>query len=158
VTTEEVLDAVQRHLRALWRAEMLIAQIKLAALLKRSGLMVFAGLIAVFGLATLNFAAYRALTPLWGEVWALVAVAAGDFVIAGILVLMAARTSDAPELPLANELRDQAVAALELDARLAVDGVTGFVRRPVQLAGSASAILVSIVSALLRARRRNRGN
>jgi hypothetical protein len=135
---------------------MLIAQIKLAALVKRSGLMIFAGLIAVFGLATLNFAAYRALTPLWGEVWALVAVAVGDFVVAGLLALMAAGTSEAPELPLATELRDQAVAALELDARLAVDEVTGFVRRPVQLAGSASAILASIISALLRARRRNR--
>jgi hypothetical protein len=158
VKTDEALDAFQRHLRALWRAEMLIAQIKLAALLKRSGLMVFAGLIAVFGLATLNFAAFRALTPLWGEVWALVAVAVGDFVIAGFLVLIAARSSDAPELPLANELRDKAITSLELDARLAVDEVTGVVRRPVQLAGSASAILASIVTALLRARRRNRGN
>jgi hypothetical protein len=158
VRSDEALDAIHRHLRALWRAEMLIAQIKLAALLKRSGLMVFAGLIAVFGLATLNFAAYRALTPLWGEVWALVAVALGDFVIAGILILIAARTSDAPDLALANELRDQAIAALELDARLAVDEVTGFVRRPVQLAGSASAILASIITALLRTRRRNRGD
>lgn len=156
--SEETLDAIQRHLRALWRAEMLIAQIKLAALLKRTGLMAFAGLVAVFGLATLNFAAYRALTPLWGEVWALVAVALGDFIIAGVLVLMAARNSDAPELPLANELRDQAIAALELDARLAVDEMTGFVRRPVQLAGSASAILASIITALLRTRRRNRGD
>jgi hypothetical protein len=135
---------------------MLIAQIKLTALIKRSGLMIFAGLIAVFGLATLNFAAYQALTPIWGEVWALVAVALGDFVIAGILILIAARTSDAPEMPLAQELRDQAIAALELDARLAVDEVTGFVRRPVQLAGSASAILASIITAFLRARHRNR--
>lgn len=154
--TEETLDAIQRHLRALWRAEMLIVQIKLAALLKRSGLMILAGLIAVFGLATLNFAAYRALTPLWGEVWALVAVAVGDFVVAGLLILLASRSSDTPELALANELRDQAIAALELDARLAVDEVTGFVRRPVQVAGSASAILASIIAALLRARRRNR--
>lgn len=154
--TEETLDAIQRHLRALWRAEMLIVQIKLGALLKRSGLMILAGLIAVFGLATLNFAAYRALTPLWGEVWALVAVAVGDFVVAGLLILLASRSSDTPELALANELRDQAIAALELDARLAVDEVTGFVRRPVQVAGSASAILASIIAALLRARRRNR--
>jgi uncharacterized membrane protein len=145
-------DAIQRHLRALWRAEMLIAQIKLGALMKKGGLMLFAGLVAVFGLATLNFAAYRALAPLWGEVWALVAVAAADFVIAGILALVAMRSSEAPELQLANELRDQAIAALELDVRLAVDEV----RRPVQLAGSASAILASIITALLRARRRGR--
>jgi hypothetical protein len=154
VRTEDSRDAFQRHLRALWRAETLIAQIKLAALLKKSALMLFAGLIAIFGLATLNFAAYRALIPLWGDVWALVAVGAGDFVIAGLLVLLASRTSDSPELPLANELRDEAVAALELDARLAFDDATRFVRRPVQFAGSASAALLSIIASLLRMRRK----
>lgn len=152
--TEETLDAFQRHLRAVWRAETLIAQIKLGELLKRTGLVVFAGLIAIFGLATLNFAAYRALTPLWGDVWALVAVAVGDFVIAGLLIMLASRSGKSSDLALATELRDQAFAALELDARLAVDEVSSLVRRPVQFAGSASAILASIIAAILRRRRR----
>lgn len=155
---DDTLDAFQRHLRALLRAEMLLAEIKLGALARKSVLMIFAGLIAVFGLATLNFAAYRALVPLSGDVWALVAVAAGDFAIAVVLVLLASRKTISPELPLANELRNQAMAALELDARLARDEAVELVRRPVRIAGSVSAMLASIIATLLRARRRNRGN
>jgi len=156
VNTEETLNAVRRHLSALWRAEMVIAEIKLGALVKRGSLMLVAGLIAVFGLAMLDIAAYKALVPLWGEVWALVAVAIGDFVIAGVLIAIANRETREREIALASELRDQAIAALELDARFAVDEVTGFVRRPVQFAGSASAALASIVTAILRARRSRR--
>ena len=43
---EETLGTVQRHLRALLRAELLIAEIKLGALLKKTALGVVAGLIA----------------------------------------------------------------------------------------------------------------
>lgn len=152
---EETLDAFKRHLRALLRAEALVTQIRLGELLKKTGLVIFAGVIVIFGLATLNFAAYRALTPFWGEVWSLVAVAVGDFVIAGLLIMLALRSSKSSDLALAQELRDQALAALELDAHLAVDEVSSLVRRPVQFAGSASAILASIIAAILRCRRRD---
>jgi len=154
VNTDETVNAVMRHLRALWRAEMVIAEIKLGVLLKKSGMLAFAGLIGAFGLAMLNVALYLALAPLWGDVMAMITVAVGDFVIAAILVVAAGRGSKEPEIALASELRDQAVEALELDARIAVDEVTGFVRRPVQVAGSASAALISIITAILRARRR----
>jgi hypothetical protein len=154
VSTEENLNAFLRHLRALWRAESTIAEIKLGLLAKRSGLMALAGLIGAFGLAMLNVAAYFALAPVWGDVWALVAVAAADFVIAGILIVVANRQSKEPEIALAGELRDQAIEAIELDARIAVDEVSGFVRRPVQFAGTASAALISIITAILRARRK----
>ena len=110
---EDTVRSFQRHLRALLRAELLIAEIKLNALLKKTMLMAVAGVIAVFGLATLNVAAYHLLVPIWGDLWALVAVAAGDFVITGALMLAAARPSKAPTLPLATELRDQAIAALD---------------------------------------------
>ena len=154
MSTEENLNAFLRHLRALWRAESTIAEIKLGLLAKRSGLMAFAGLIGAFGLAMLNVAAYFALAPIWGDVWAMVAVAVADFVIAGILIAVANRQSKEPEIALAGELRDQAIEAIELDARIAVDEVSGFVRRPVQVAGTASAALISIITAILRARRR----
>ncbi len=49
---EESVRSFQRHLRALLRAELLIAEIKLNALLKKTMLMAVAGVIAVFGLAT----------------------------------------------------------------------------------------------------------
>jgi hypothetical protein len=154
LNSEDTLNSLVRHLRALWRAELLIAEIKLGLMARRSGLMLFAGLIGAFGLAMLNVAAYLALRPLWGDVWAMVAVAVVDFIIAGILVFVAMRQSREPEVALASELRDRAIEGIELDARLAVDEVAGFVRRPVQVAGSASAALISIITAILRARRR----
>ena len=155
MNTDESLTAFLRHLRALWRAETVIAEIKLGLLAKRSGLMLFAGLIAAFGLAMLNVAVYLALAPAWGDVGSMVAVAIGDFVIAGILFVLAGRQTKDPEIALASELRDQAIEAIELDARIAVDEVSGFVRRPVQVAGTASAALISIITAILRARRRS---
>ena len=155
MNTDESLSAFLRHLRALWRAETLIAEIKLGLLAKRSGLMLFAGLIAAFGLAMLNVAVYLALAPVWSDVGAMVAVAIGDFVIAGILFMLASRQTKDPEIALASELRDQAIEAIELDARIAVDEVSGFVRRPVQVAGTASAALISIITEILRARRRS---
>lgn len=158
MNTDDTINAMRRHFRTLWRAEMVIAEIKLGALVKRGSLMLVAGLVAVFGLAMLDIAAYKALIPIWGEVWALVAVAIGDFVIAGILVALANRETKQPEIALASELRDQAIAALELDARFAVDEVAGFVRRPVQFAGSVSSALVSVVTTILRARRNRCGD
>ena len=50
-----------RHLRILWRAERVIAETRLRILLRRSMLYALAGLIAVFGLAMLNVAAFYAL-------------------------------------------------------------------------------------------------
>lgn len=152
MNTDETFNSLVRHLRALWRAEMLIAEIKLGSLTRKVGLLAFAGLIGVFGLAMLNAAAYRALAPLWGDVLALVAVAVADFVIAAVLVLLASGGAKESDIALATELRDQAMAGLELDARIAVDEMTGFVRRPVQLAGSLSGIIASIVMAILRRR------
>jgi len=81
-------------------------------------------------------------------------VALADFVIAGGLVLLANRAGEDPRAEIATHLRDQATEAIELEARLAVDEVRSFVRKPVQIAGSASAALIGLVTAILRARRK----
>jgi hypothetical protein len=154
LSDDDTLNAAMRHARALWRAETMIVEIKLGVFAKRAGLFAFAGLVGAFGFAFLNVAAYMALAPGWGDAAAMAIVAVADLVIAAILVFIAARHARDTELALAEELRDQAVEALELDARIAIDDVRGFVRRPVQVAGSASAALIAIITAILRARRR----
>lgn len=104
-----------RHLRVLWRAERIIAETRLRVLLRRSMLYAFAGLIAVFGLAMLNVAAYFFLHGLWGPIWAALAAALGDFVIAIIVVLIALAIRPGPELPAALELRDVSMQGLEAE-------------------------------------------
>ena len=109
------MQLVFRHLRVLWRAERIIAETRLRVLLRRSMLYAFAGLIAVFGLAMLNVAAYFFMRGLWGPVWAALAAALGDLVIALVVVLIALAIRPGPELPAALELRDVSIEGLEAE-------------------------------------------
>jgi hypothetical protein len=111
-----MMDNLIRHLRILWRADTIIADIYLRLLVTRSGLVSFAGLIAVFGLLMLNLAGYLALEQIWGRVWAAVAMGLIDFVIALVLVAVAARTEPGRELDLALEVRGIALRGLEDEA------------------------------------------
>lgn len=109
------MQIVFRHLRILWRAERIIAETRLRVLLRRSMLYAFAGLIAVFGLAMLNVAAYFFLHTYWGPIWAALAAALGDLVIALVMVLIALAIRPGPELPAALELRDISMQGLEAE-------------------------------------------
>jgi hypothetical protein len=109
------VQIVFRHLRVLWRAERIIAETRLRVLMRRSMLYAFAGLIAVFGLAMLNVAAYFFLRGLWGPIWAALAAALGDFIIAVVVVLIALAIRPGPELPAAIELRDVSMQGLEAE-------------------------------------------
>jgi hypothetical protein len=111
-----MMDSLVRHLRILWRADSIIADIYLRLLVNRSGLISFAGLIAVFGLLMLNVAGYLALEQIWGRVWAAVAMSLIDFVISLLLVMIAARTKPGRELDLALEVRGIALRGLENEA------------------------------------------
>jgi hypothetical protein len=154
VIAEDEITAIKRHLRVFWRAESLIIEMRLHAVMRRTGFFAFAGLIAVFGLAMLNVAAYFALAPTWGDALAMLVVAVADFIIAGILIAIGSRESSGIELTLAQDLRDQALEGLEIEARNAADEVSSVVRRPVEMAGSAGAFLVSLIRGFLRGRRR----
>jgi len=110
-----VLDQVVRHLRVLWRADSIIADIHLRALASRSRLISLAGLIAVFGLVMLNVAGYLALGQVWGQVWAAVAMGLLDFSLSGLLLLAGARSKPGRELELAHEVRKMALGRLEDD-------------------------------------------
>jgi hypothetical protein len=146
----ESLNAIFRHARVLWRAESLIIEIKLRSAMRRTSLIAFAGLIAVFGLAMLNVAAYFALAPLWGDAWAMVWVAVADFVIAAILIAIASREAASRDLEFATELRDQALEGIETESRVAADRL---VHRPVEIAGGLSSILLSLLMGFLRGRK-----
>lgn len=152
--TRESINALIRHGRVLWRAERLIGEIRLKRILRQSGLVAFAGLIASFGLAMLNVAAYFALAPLWGDARAMLAVGVADLVIAGILVIIAANPGSNAELDLAAELRDHAIEGLETEAKATADRVTGIVTGPLSMAGGATSLLLSLLTGFLRGRKK----
>lgn len=117
----------------------------------------FAGLIAVFGLGMLNVAAYFLLAAHWGPIWAALAAALGDFVIAALVVGVALAIRPGPEITAAAELRDISLEGLEaelgpLQERFA--WLTSAKRDPLETI--LPAILIPLISAVMRGLRKNK--
>ena len=157
-----MVDHLVRDLQLLRKADLIIARIWLAVLLRRSGLIAFAGLIAVFGLGMANVAAFYALQASFDTVWAAALVALCDLVIAGVVLLIATRVGTGPELDLALDIRRMALDSLQADARdlkLSVEafghdiknakaGISQLVHDPLDLA--AQRLLIPGALAILR--------
>ena len=112
-----MFDHLVRDLQVLQKADFLIGRIWLNVLVRRAGLFAFAALIAVFGLGMANVAGFYALQASLGPVWAAAIVAALDFVIAAIVLIVGGNTRPGPEIDVAFEVRRMAVEALQTDTR-----------------------------------------
>ncbi len=134
------MEKLNRALRALARADTLIATIWLTVAAKRGALLALAALIAALGFGMLDAAGYFALEPRIGSLWAAAAVAGADFLIAAILLLAASFVRPGRDLELALELRDNAI---EQFAAIAAN--------PVDLAGRA--LLAPLTGMVLRSLR-----
>ena len=143
-----------RHLRILWRAERVIAETRLRILLRRSMLYALAGLIAVFGLAMLNVAAFYALQPHWGPVWAALIAALGDFVIAVVIFSLAQASKPGLETTAAVELRDASVEGLEAELAPLQTWFTRAARDPFDTV--LPAIVVPLITTIIRSLRKSR--
>jgi hypothetical protein len=113
-----MIENMIRNFRALWRAESIITDLHFRELLSRLMLKAFAGLIAVFGLLMLNISAFFAIEQYFGRIWSAASVSLFDFIVAGILVVIAKHYPKSRELGLALEVRQQAIQGFESDARL----------------------------------------
>jgi hypothetical protein len=120
---------VVKHLRALWRTDRIIADIRMRHMLIGLGLRAFAALIAAFGLLMLELSAYFALVQIWSAISAAAILGAVNFAIAAILFLIAGRPPSGRELELASEIHGSAVDALQLEAR-ALQSVSGAIHNP----------------------------
>lgn len=123
-------ENVAKHLRVLWRTDRIIADIRLRHLLIGMGLRAFAALIAAFGLLMLELSAYFALVQIWSAILAAAILGAVNFVIAAILLLIAARSPSGRELDLANEIHDASMEALQIEARALQTQISGVVHHP----------------------------
>jgi hypothetical protein len=105
------------HLRALWRTERIVAELRMKRLLTNLGLQALAVLIVACALLLFELAAYFALVQKWDAIWSAVALGLMNVVLAGLIGLLAARRPVARELALAHDVHQQAVAAFEADLR-----------------------------------------
>lgn len=123
-------ENVIKHLRALWRTDRIIADIRMRHMLIGLGLRAFAALIAAFGLLMLELSAYFALVQIWSAISAAAILGAVNFAIAAILFLIAGRPPGGRELELASEIHGSAVEALQLEARALQSQVSGAIHNP----------------------------
>lgn len=99
-----------RSFDVLWRTENLIIERKLGGALRGAMLLLFAGLIGLFGLLMFNVAIFFYLSPDLGQAAAALIVGVGDVVLAALLLVLAA--IQRPERDLAP-LRDVRAIALK---------------------------------------------
>jgi hypothetical protein len=123
-------ENIVKHLRALWRTDRIIADIRMRHLLAGLGLRALAGLIATFGLLMLELAAYFALVQFWTAISAATILGAANFLIAALLLVIAARPPAGRELALANEIHDSSIEALQFEARALQVQLSGALHHP----------------------------
>ncbi|MBR0953371.1 phage holin family protein [Bradyrhizobium canariense] len=144
-------ENVVKHLRALWRTDRIIADIRLRHLLIGLGLRAFAALIAAFGLLMLELSAYFALVQIWSAIAAAAILGAVNFAIAAILFVIAGRPPSGRDIELANEIHGASIEALQLEARTLQAQVSGAVHHPLS---TIVPVLVPLIAVLIKTLRR----
>ena len=142
------------HLRALWRTERIIADIRLKHLLGSFGLQVFAALVAVCGLLLFELAAYFALIQVWSAIASAALLGAVNVALAVILLLLAVKRPPPRELALALEVENSAIAALQAEARTMQANGFGGVHHP--WGAAAAAILPRLIPLVIRALKKSK--
>ena len=143
-------ENVAKHLRALWRTDRIIADIRMRHLVMGMGLRAFAALIAAFGLLMLELSAYFALVQIWSAISAAAILGAVNFAIAAILFVIAARPPRGRELELASEIHSASIEALQLEARALQSQVSGAVHHPLSGILPLLVPLIAIIAKSLR--------
>ena len=157
-----MIDHLVRDLQVLRKADLLIGKIWLNVLARRMALFSFGGLVGLFGLGMANLAAYNALQPAIGVIWAAGVVAVADFAIAVIVLLVASKSQPGPELDVAFEVRRTMLESIHEDARdlkLTIDAlgqeirsvkanITSVVHNPLDVA--AEKLLIPAALSILR--------
>ena len=141
-------ENIVKNLRVLWRADRIIADIRMRHMLIGLGLRAFAALIAAFGLLMLELSAYFALVQIWSAIIAAAILGGVNFVIAAILFMIAARPPAGRELELASEIHDSAVDALQIEARAVQSQFSGMIHHP--LNSALPMLLVPLITIIVR--------
>jgi hypothetical protein len=141
-----------KHLRALWRTDRIIADIKLRHLLIGLGLRAFAALIAAFGLLMLELSAYFALGQIWSAISAAAILGVVNFAIAALPFAVASRPPSGRELELANEIHGTSVDALQLEVRALRLELSGMIYH--RLNGVLPLLIVPLITIIIKSLKR----
>lgn len=147
-------ENVIKHLRALWRTDRIIAEIRMRHMLVGLGLRAFAALIAAFGLLMLELSAYFALVQIWSAISAAAILGLANFVIAAVLFVIGGRAPAGRELELATEIHGSSVEALQNEARALQSQFTGMVHHP--LNSALPMVLVPLITMIIRSLKKSR--
>ena len=147
-------ENVVRQLRALWRIDRIIAEIRMRHLLVGLGLRAFAALIAAFGLLMLELSAYFALVQIWSAISAAAILGVVNFVIAAVLFVIAGRPPAGRELELATEIHGSAVEAIQTKARALQSQFTAMVHHPPN--GVLPLVLVPLITIIVKSLKKSR--
>jgi hypothetical protein len=100
-----------------WRSEGVIAELRLKRLLGSLGLQALAALLTGFALALFELAAYFALIQTWSAIASAAILGTCNLILAGLLMLFAARRPASRELTLANEVHRDALNAFTAEVQ-----------------------------------------
>ncbi len=145
-----------RNLRVLWRADSLIADIKLQHLATKAGLNGFAAIVGAFGLLMLGIAAFFAIEQAWGSIIAALVVGFANLLLSLCLVLVARRLQPNHDIDLALELHKSAIDAIAADAHALEQSFKQTVQHP--LDALLPSLLVPLVSSLIQGTKRGLHN
>ncbi len=144
-------DNITKNLWALWRADRIIADIRLKHLLGNMGMKAFAALFAAFGLLMFELAAYFALVQVWNAILAAAALGAFNIVLAAVIVIVAAKRPIGRDFDLANEIHGQAIDALQLEAQSLQAQATGIFQNP--LNSVLPSLIIPLITILIKSLR-----
>jgi hypothetical protein len=147
-------ENVVKNLRALWRTDRIIAEIRMRHMLVGLGLRAFAALVAAFGLLMLEMSAYFALVQIWSAIASTAILGGVNFVIAAFLFAVAGRPPAGRELELATEIHGSAVDALQMEARAMQAQFSAMVHHP--LNSALPLLLVPLITIIVKSLKKSK--
>jgi hypothetical protein len=147
---------MSRNLTTVYRTERLIARRRLAVVQQQAALIALAALAGLVGLILLDVALYFALTTRLSPAGSAGILAFANFLLAGLIAIFAGRKSVEDEIAPAVEVRDVAIADIEVEiedvaqeARELVGTIKELGSNPL---GSLATLIVPLLSAALKNR------
>ena len=111
------------RIRALARAQTILAQIELRSKATQAALFITALVALLTALLMLNLAGFLALSGRIGMIWSAVVFGGIDAAVAALLVSIAKRTQPGPELGSATQVRDLLLDELAAEAEVVKNDV-----------------------------------